>query len=237
MYRVKDWLKHYENHETRKLKTLKWVPVPNRHDGAGFRRIAELPDNCEIFTAWILLLEIASKSEIRGNLPALPADAAYKTGFPKIIFEKAYTVLSDKNIDWIESYEESPEISRHFPESPATPGKTAAELNGIEGKGREVIPKNPFLNIAQAELFSPLPNNITVLYEEWKQHLAEKQLPFTQLQAKKTRDHLREIGYDKAKFLIDRAIRAGARSIFVNPEDLKQPTKNSSGRPTAPPLF
>ena len=133
-YRIRDWVRFYETHETRKLVNLKWVPIPNRHDGAGFRRLAERKDCCELFSAWVLLLEIASKAECRGDLPALPEDAGYKTGFPARIFYRAYEVLSKPEIGWIEIYGEnaiSPEVPA---ESPGRREGNGIEGNGIEGK-------------------------------------------------------------------------------------------------------
>ena len=105
-----DWSKYYENSESRKYKTLKWVPIPNTFDGAGFRRLAKLKNSCEIFTAWILLLEMASRSEIRGNLRISSEDAAERTGYSSKIFDKAIIALSSKEIGWINVLE-SPEIS------------------------------------------------------------------------------------------------------------------------------
>ena len=38
-YRIRHWSQHYETSNTRKLKRMTYVTLPNRHDGAGYRRI------------------------------------------------------------------------------------------------------------------------------------------------------------------------------------------------------
>jgi hypothetical protein len=59
--RIKNWNESYENNETRKLKSLHWVRVPNRMDGVSFRELISHRDGLAHFGVWILLLELASK--------------------------------------------------------------------------------------------------------------------------------------------------------------------------------
>ena len=59
--RVKNWTDIYENNRTRELVDMKWVPVPNRHDGDGYNEIMDHPDGLAHFAAWILILQVASK--------------------------------------------------------------------------------------------------------------------------------------------------------------------------------
>jgi len=107
MWRIRDWDNIYESSETRKIRRLSYVLVPNKHDGKGFRRIAKRQDAAEVYAAWILMLQVASKSPNRGVLAdndgeLTEADLADKTGFPEQIFANALKVLSDKSIGWIE---------------------------------------------------------------------------------------------------------------------------------------
>jgi len=67
-YEVADWDNKYENAETRKRKSLFWVLVPNCHDGLGYCTIMEREDALEVFGAWVLILQVASKSSHRGSL-------------------------------------------------------------------------------------------------------------------------------------------------------------------------
>lgn len=148
-YRVKDWDKHFENHESRKVKRSFWVPIPNRHDGKSYRRIASHPDGVQVFAGWILILEAASKMPERGVLadedgPLDAEDLASMTGFPAAIFEAAFRVLPEVRIGWLEAVEakprrrKSPATSRNLPESPAVPGSSAVELNGTELQDTEL---------------------------------------------------------------------------------------------------
>jgi hypothetical protein len=132
-YRIRDWSSHFENHESRKIKCLQWVPVKNKHDGSSYRRVAALPDAVEVFCAWSLLVQVASRMPVRGVLrdedgPLTASELAMKTGFPEQIFTKAFSTLTDKKIRWIEVVDG--EISRPIPEHPGASGNF-----GVEGKG------------------------------------------------------------------------------------------------------
>ena len=107
IYRIKDWDRIYEKAQTRKCVAMNWVAVPNRHDGAGYATVAAHPRSCELFTAWILILETASKMPARGVLykdgkPMTPRDLAKRTRFPEEIFHLAFTVLVEPEIGWLE---------------------------------------------------------------------------------------------------------------------------------------
>ena len=70
-YRVRDWLKHFENAQSRRHDKLNWVPVPNKHDGIGYARVAAHERAPELLAAWVLILQVASKrrpKEKRGVL-------------------------------------------------------------------------------------------------------------------------------------------------------------------------
>lgn len=153
-YRVTDWNKHYENAQSRKVRKCSWVAVPNSHDGSGYRRVAAHEHSIELFTAWILILEVASKCEPRGTLrkdgrPINSQDLADKTGFPSSIFELAFQELANDRIGWLTvvdlnskciSEPESPvatstllDASSVLPVHPAVAGQKGTERNGTEG--------------------------------------------------------------------------------------------------------
>lgn len=165
-YRIKDWDKHYETAETRKLVSLRWLPIPNKHDGLGFRRIAAQSNAAELFTAWILILQVASKGrgpEERGNLlrgqEALgDEDLAIMTGFPKAIFTAALDFFSSSKQGWLLVHEDELPLSAGVPaESPAKAGSSPAVWNGMEGKeGREYIALPPKAESARDVLFDAL---------------------------------------------------------------------------------
>lgn len=106
IYSIKNWGKLFETAETRKLKRLTWVPVPNKHDGKGYRRILRLQDGPLVYAAWVLVLQVASKCPTRGVLadddgPLTAEDIADKTGYPVRYFEIALKALARKEIGWL----------------------------------------------------------------------------------------------------------------------------------------
>jgi len=108
---VKEWNERFETHETRRYTHLRWVPIPNKHDGLSFRRISIMADRSDIFAAWILIVQVASKMPRRGILMnefgALnEQDLALMSGFPAEIFEKAIPVLTDPKIGWLDTIDE-----------------------------------------------------------------------------------------------------------------------------------
>lgn len=107
IYRIKDWDRLFEKAQTRKCTGMNWVAVPNRHDGTGYATVAAHERACELFAAWILILEIASRMPTRGVLfkdgkPITPKDLAKRTRFPENIFHLAFAVLVEPEIGWLE---------------------------------------------------------------------------------------------------------------------------------------
>jgi len=130
-YRIKNWNEYFENSESRKLKSksIRFITIPNKQDGKGFNRICRDKSGCEIFTAWIMILQVASKLPERGLLVdeqgALTSeDLSLMTRFDEKIFDKAFKFLSDSKIGWLEKIE------------------CPKELN-ISGRKSESIPLNP----------------------------------------------------------------------------------------------
>lgn len=167
VFRIADWEQHYETAETRKLESLRWVPTPNRHDGLGFRRLAAHRDRCELFAAWTLILQVASRGRkgergilSRDGQPLDAEDLALMTGFPSPIFSKALEFFSHPKQGWLVATKPadvpsdsasaigqpggSPDVPAESParpaDAPALPGLSPAEWKGMErreGKGME----------------------------------------------------------------------------------------------------
>ncbi len=107
IYRIKDWSLIYEKAQTRKCNEMKWIAIPIKHDGSGFRRVAGHERATDLFAAWILIVQTAAKMPIRGLLykdgrPLTARDLSFRTGFPEEIFNLAFSVLVDKEIGWLE---------------------------------------------------------------------------------------------------------------------------------------
>lgn len=107
-YSIPQWEEFFESSESRKRKELKWVRVPNKHDGGGYREILQLKDGIEILGAWMLMVQVASKCPTRGTLHDgnNPLDArklSLRTGAPVKCFERAFAVLTNTEIRWLEA--------------------------------------------------------------------------------------------------------------------------------------
>lgn len=106
-YRIVDWEKHFEISQSKRAGKITWVAVPNKHDGKTFRRIARHPKAPDLYAAWQLLVQVASKMPTRGVLrdedgPTRSVDLADMTGFPQAIFDLAFEVLSTREFRWLE---------------------------------------------------------------------------------------------------------------------------------------
>ena len=138
MIEIIGWNENYETNESRKLVTLNWVKIPNKHDGLAFRRISAHPRGAEIFAAWILIVQVASKRRKgeRGNLPLSPDELGIVTGFPADIFKMAIDELKSPKIGWIkqspDGSAESPDALGKSPSRVSTGDYRTEHLNGAE---------------------------------------------------------------------------------------------------------
>lgn len=106
--RIVDWDEHFENNRSRDLKRTEWVPVPNKHDGDGYTTLVDHPDGAAHYGAWLAILQVASRCDIRGTLlrsnrkPHTAASIARLTRLPAAIIEEAMKRLISDEIGWIE---------------------------------------------------------------------------------------------------------------------------------------
>lgn len=162
-YSIQGWDEHFENAASRKLRHLTWVPIPNRHDTGGYRRVMRHERGPEIYAAWVLMVQVASKSNPRGSLsngsrPFDAEDLADKTGCPAEVFRIAFEVLSSERIGWLRK---SATIAA---ESPTTAAGSGARdcLKGTEGNRKRTEPKT--LPAAQAKR-EPKPHKPNPLWD------------------------------------------------------------------------
>ena len=107
-YQITNWDQHYEVAQGRKCGTMKWLACPNTHDGNGYEGVAGHKKGVELFCAWMLILQVASKMPKRGLLvadsgkPLTAKNLAFRTRFPVDIFELALDELCKPDIGWIE---------------------------------------------------------------------------------------------------------------------------------------
>jgi hypothetical protein len=231
LYCIRDWDSIYENHESRKRKHLEWIPVKNKHDGLGFRRMVKQKNRCELFSAFILLVQLASKTPVRGqlsedsagNLPLSADDAADKTGFPADIFEKAFSFFSgpENSKSWIiakngQSADIPADRADVSAASAASPG-----LNRIEGKGIEE-------NRREEKATPIFPENLTgdeflKAWGKWIIHRQEIKKKLTPSQIEEQLKWLSGIGVDRAIKCILFTVKMGWQGLR------EEEVKNTSG--------
>ena len=139
-YRIKDWNIHFENNRTRELKYMDWIPIPNRHDGDGYTTLVDRENGASLLGAWLAILQVASRCDVRGTLlrdAATPHDAtsiSRITRIPKNVIEAALEVLVEE-CKWVEIIGET-ENPAPIPHNPAPScGEVTTERNGTERNG------------------------------------------------------------------------------------------------------
>ncbi len=125
MYAIKDWAKFYEVSDSRKVEgPLSWVAVRTKQDGFGFRRLASHRKSCELFSAFVLMVQIAARLPrgergilVRDGRPLNAKSLATMTGFPAPAFEMALEFFCDPEQGWMETVA--------LPDTPASPANSA----------------------------------------------------------------------------------------------------------------
>lgn len=148
LYTIRDWEKHYENSRSRVIENLRWVPIPNRHDGETFGIIMAHKDGAAIFTGWILLLQIASKCSPRGVLirgngaPHNVTSLSLKCRAPVTLLSLSLNYLENET-DWLEvkESEELTETSLGY-HPPVTRPSPARHPSAEEGRNRKKEGRN-----------------------------------------------------------------------------------------------
>lgn len=110
IYRIAKWTKTFETADSRRHKELTWVSVPNNLGSNGFvEMVGHFGDDAPaIYGAWIALVMIASKCEIRGTLctsnavPLTVARLSFLSHFPSTVFEKLLAWAEDPSVGWLE---------------------------------------------------------------------------------------------------------------------------------------
>ena len=65
---VRDWDGIFENNRSRAIDQLRWVPMPNAHDGAAYLELMDGPEGAAHYGCWALIVQVASKCAPRGVL-------------------------------------------------------------------------------------------------------------------------------------------------------------------------
>ncbi len=137
LYRIADWLAHFENNRTKDMKIMRWTPVPNKLDGDGYTELLDHPNGAAHYGVWMAIVCIASRCETRGTLlrstcePHTSTSLSRISRIPKELFDEAIPRLV--SIGWLSS---EPYKSQALA---GTCGKPAGipQASAMEGKGRE----------------------------------------------------------------------------------------------------
>lgn len=164
VYRVRDWDRHFETHETRKLARIRFLLTPNQHDGMGIQRVLHHDHGAAVFGLWNLIIQALSRQRKPrqgwltedGRRPGEPGgtpwdveDLSLRWRRPVDEIQMAVDFLSSPRLGWLERMTieearkspvfmvESPENDQESPEySPESPG-----ISQKSGGKREVSPR------------------------------------------------------------------------------------------------
>jgi len=168
IYRIRNWSTIFENCESRKLKSLKWVSMPNKMNTQGYTALIDHPNGPAHFGAWCALVEICSAREPKESRGVLPeADGTIGgisrvlgriSRMPQKLFEELLPrLLTDPEIQWIEmDTVESGKIPDAPGKNPDASGDGGKNL-GTEGKGRDNITREE-----TTPLSPPAPNGADI---------------------------------------------------------------------------
>jgi hypothetical protein len=147
VYVIANWDQNFENNRTREMKSMAWVPVPNKMDGDGYTELLDHPDGPLHYAAWMALVLIASRCGERGTLlrstgePHDSASLARMSRIPATVFDAALPRLF--KMGWLGRKflpDNEPHGGAEIPQECApVPQATdyRTEGKGTEGKGTE----------------------------------------------------------------------------------------------------
>ena len=246
-YSIANWASQFENSRSRSVSELHWVPIPNRHDGENYSKIMADESGAEIFAAWVLMVQVASKCNPRGKLikdNGSPHDAqslSIKTRAPRGWFENAFVFL-ENNTDWLifDESDSQPSPDCHPPISRVSPSYQQGVIEGMkEGNGMEQKEKKE--SAARAALDSLISENeaselncheFFAAWMEWETHRKEKRSALTASTASKQLAELERMGLGRALIAISHSIKNGWQGLF---EPKTAAIKTAQPPPAAPP--
>ena len=226
LYKIANWDQVYENHETRKLPRLRWVPVPNKHDGLGFRLMANEKDACDLYAAWNLIVQVASKSEKgergilrRGVSPLNVNNLALMTGFPARIFERAFAFFSQPIIGWLIVEEWQDELPLSPGLAPGVPGKNPGLAPGVPGciegiEGIEGKEEEPQATVGSSTAVLPFSGvAFRSAWEDFTKHRSEIRKPLKPTSTNLALAELQSMGERRAIIAIKHTIARSWQGI------------------------
>jgi len=225
-YGVVDWDEHFECAQTRTSHRHWWLKVPNRFDGSGLARLRLHKSRDSIFTAWIHIIQIASKMPNRGLLykgrPLDAEDIALQTGWNPEIYQLAFEVLVNPKIGWL-VYDEYETLLTCYQRVDTRREEKKEEKKKPKKKLPTKLPtKKPTKTTELPDFPAPLNNGIFAkAWEDWVTHRKQIKKKLTPLAVKKQMKALAEMGEQRAVRAIEYSIANGWTGIF-EPKDKPQ---------------
>lgn len=154
LYRIANWSENFENGETRKLKTMKWIPLPTKQDGDGYTELMDHRNGAAHFGVWTALLQLASKCIERGLLMRGTGMPHTVESIARIIRvrEAVITEAIERfiKIGWLEVLQEAPgktgsppDASGDGPRNPPLEERRGQDSTGEERRGERRGPAAP----------------------------------------------------------------------------------------------
>lgn len=238
LYQIANWSSLYENSRSRQCQTIRWVPIPNKHDSDGYAQIVDHPNGAAHYGCWCVLVQVASKCQPRGrlmlrntNTPHDGESLSRVTRLPAAIFEEAIPRFID--VGWLltevvaDTEDTSQGVGRVSGACQAGVGRVSGARTRREGKGREEKKKTPLNPPRGKSGFDPLKIELpTVLdtvefraaWAEWAQHRKEIRHKLTPTSSVRSLNALERLGVDRAIASITHTVEKGWRGIVEAPE-------------------
>ena len=103
---IANWEDGFEIAQSRRREgRLTWVAMPTRHDSRGYRRLIRADGGVQHFAAWVAMVQVAARCEVRGVLaddrgvPLSTLDLEAMTDIPSTVFDSAIPILC--SIGWL----------------------------------------------------------------------------------------------------------------------------------------
>ncbi len=155
LYQIVDWNEHFENFKSRKVDMCRYVCVPNKPGGLGFKNVLGEGDGPAIYGIWMLIVQLCSRQRKkregwltedgkRDGRPLSLMELSRAFGRPLDEIVRAFEVLTARQVGWIklvkgvaEFQTVRDEVSAEYP--PGIPEVSARYPRSIP----EVSPKYP----------------------------------------------------------------------------------------------
>lgn len=138
IYRIRAWDTTFETAQSRRVETLRWMPIPIDHDGDGYTELTEMKDAAALYGCWVATATVAARCDPRGVLirrdgrPHTPETISRITRLPMRSMRSGWDAFI--SLGWLE-------LHANYEPSPSTLLDRSIDLqaSGEERRGEENI--------------------------------------------------------------------------------------------------